>query len=228
LDRNRNWQRFDVDEKDPDESRLRKWLPIAGAAALVMALSGAAVALIGMMSGTAAPHQPLVQQISIVLPPPPPPLPKIEQPEPEEVEIDEPDPEPMADDSSETAPGDELGLDADGVAGGDAFGLLAKKGGRGLLGDGDPYAWYAGVLQRDLQSALSDDDTIRSLGEYAVIVSIRLSPDGVIQDSRLLSGSNNPRLDAALRQALSAGVRISREPPEDLPQPIRLRISSRS
>jgi protein TonB len=223
----RRWQHFDVDEKDPEESRSRKWLPIIGAAVLVMVLSGAAVALIGMMSGTAAPQQPLVQQISIVLPPPPPPPPEIKEPEPEEVEIDEPEPEPLADDTSQEAPGDELGLDAEGVAGGDAFGLLAKKGGRGLVGDGDPYAWYAGVLQRDLQTALSGDDTIRSLGEYAVVVSIRLSPDGYIQDSRLLSGSNNPQLDAALRQALSAGVRISREPPEDLPQPIRLRISSR-
>jgi protein TonB len=227
LSTNRKWQHFDVAEQDPDESRLRKWLPIAGAAALVMVLSGGAVAVIRMMSGTAAPQQPLVQQISIVLPPPPPPPPKIEQPEPEEVKIDEPEPEPLADDSSQDAPGDELGLDAEGVAGGDAFGLLAKKGGRGLLGDGDPFAWYAGLLQRDLQTALSDDDAIRSLGEYAVVVSIRLSPDGYIQDSRLLSGSNNPQLDAALRQALAAGVRISREPPEDLPQPIRLRISSR-
>lgn len=226
MSTNRSWQHFDINEKDPEESGLRKWMPVAGAAGLVLVLSGAAAALINMMSGTAAPQQPLVQQISIVLPPPPPPPPKIEQPEPEEVKVDEPKPE-MADENEAEPPGDELGLDAAGVAGGDAFGLLAKKGGRGLIGGGDPYAWYAGVLARDLQTALSDDDAIRSLGEYAVIVSIRLSPDGYVEDSRLLSGSNNPKLDAALRHALSAGVRISREPPEDLPQPIRLRISSR-
>jgi protein TonB len=222
----RNWQHFDVDEKDPDETRAHKWLPLAGSAVLVMVLSGAGLALVRMMSGTAAPQQPLVQQISIVLPPPPPPPPEIKEPEPEEVKIDEPEPEPLADDTNQ-APGEELGLDADGVAGGDAFGLLAKKGGRGLVGEGNPYAWYAGVLQRDLQSALSGDDTIRGLGEYAVIVSIRLSADGYIRDSQLLSGSNNPQLDAALRHALASGVRISREPPDDLPQPIRLRISSR-
>ncbi len=226
MNARREWHHFDVDEGDPDESKARKWLPIAGAAVLVMVLSGGAAALIGMMSGTSAPQQPLVQQISVIMPPPPPPPPEIQQPKPEEVKIDEPEPEPLAD-TDQQAPGDELGLDADGVAGGDAFGLLAKKGGRGLLGNGNPYAWYAGVLQRDLQSFLSDDETIRNLGSYAVIVSIRLSPDGYIQESQLLSGSNNPQLDAALKHALSAGVRISREPPEDLPQPIRLRISSR-
>jgi hypothetical protein len=223
-----NWKHFDVEDRDPGESGLRKWLPIAGAACLVFVLGGAAAAMIRMMSGTAAPTQPLVQQISVVLPPPPPP-PPIEQPEPEpeEVEIEEPEPEPLADDAAE-APGDELGLDADGVAGGDEFGLRAKKGGRSLLGGGDAHAWYAGVLQRDLQAMLSNDEDIRQLGDYAVVVSIRLSEDGYIEDSRLLSGSNNPQLDAALRNALSARVRLSREPPTDLPQPIRLRISSRS
>jgi protein TonB len=228
VSKNQSWHHFDVQEKDPDESPLRKWLPIAGAVVMVLVLGGAGAALIRKMSGSGPPPQPLVQQISIVVPPPPPPPPpKMEEPEPEQVEIEEPEPEPLAEDSGEEAPGEELGLDADGVAGADGFGLRAKKGGRGLLG-GDPFAWYAGVLQRDLQAVLSNDDAVRELGEYAVIVSISLTPDGYIEDSRLLSGSNNPELDAALRRALSAGVRLSRQPPDDLPQPIRLRISSRS
>jgi hypothetical protein len=226
--KNDNWKHFDVQERDPDESRYHRWMPVAGAVALVLVLGGAGAALIKKMSGKGAPAQPLVQQISIVLPPPPPPPPKLEEPEPEPepLELEEPEPQPVADDSSE-APGEELGLDADGVAGADGFGLRAKKGGRGLLGGGDPYAWFAGILQRDLQAVLSGDDEIRALGEYAVVVSISLSEDGYVQETRLESGSNNPRLDEALRRALSAGVRLSRQPPEDLPQPIRLRITSR-
>lgn len=223
-----NWQHFDVQEKDPDESKLKRWLPLGGAAVLVLVLSGVSVALIRNMSGTSAPQQPLVQQISIVMPPPPPPPPEIQEPEPvEELEIEEPEPEPLVDDSNAEAPGEELGLDADGVAGGDAFGLRARKGGRGLLG-GDQNAWYAGILQRELQRALSNDESIRGMGDYTVIVSISLNENGVVEESQLLSGSNNPRLDAALRAALSSGVQLSREPPADLPQPIRLRISSRS
>lgn len=228
MSRNDNWKHIDLQEKDPEESRFHRWMPMAGAGLLVLVLGGAGAFLIKKMSGSGAPQQPLVQQISIVLPPPPPPPPKLEEPEVEEVEIEEPEPEPVADDSSDEAPGEELGLDADGVAGGDAFGLRAKKGGRGLLGGGDRYAWYAGVLQRELQALLSNDDAVRGLGEYAVVVSISLSEDGYVEETRLLSGSNNPQLDEALRKALSPGVRLSQEPPEDLPQPIRLRISSRS
>lgn len=224
-----NWTHFDIQDKDPDESKLKKWLPYAGAAVLVLVLGGVSVAAIRNMSGTSAPQQPLVQQISIVMPPPPPPPPpEMERPEPEMEELEIEELEPVAADDSAEAPGEELGLDADGVAGGDAFGLKAKKGGRGLLGGGDPNAWYAGILQRELQRLLSNDESIRGLGEYSVIVSISLSDEGYVQDSQLLSGSNNPKLDAALRSVLSAGVRLSREPPADLPQPIRLRISSRS
>lgn len=222
------WKHFDVQERDPDESKMKKWLPRAGAAVLVLVLSGVSVALIRNMSGTSAPQQPLIQQISIVMPPPPPPPPEMPEPEVEELEIEEPEPEPLVDDSDAEPPGADLGLDADGVAGGDAFGLLAKKGGRGLLGSGDENAWYAGILQRELQRLLSSDESIRGLGEYSVVVSISLDSSGRVQESRLLSGSNNPQLDAALRAALSSGVQLSREPPADLPQPIRIRISSRS
>ncbi len=224
-----NWKHFDVQETDPDESKIKKWLPRAGAAVVVLVISGVSVALIRSMSGTSAPQQPLIQQISIVMPPPPPPPPpQIEEPEIEELELEEPEPEPLVDDTAAEPPGAELGLDADGVAGGDAFGLLAKKGGRGLLGGGEPNAWYAGILQRELQKRLSDDDSIRGLGAYSVVIKISLSKDGFIEDSQLVSGSNNSKLDAALRTALSAGVKFSREPPAELPQPILLRISSRS
>jgi hypothetical protein len=51
--------------------------------------------------------------------------------------------------------------------------------------------------------------------------------DGYIERTEMESGSNRPELDSALKRALTGGIRVSREPPEDLPQPIRLRISSR-
>lgn len=221
------FRHFDVDEADPDESRLRKWLPIVGAGVVVLAVGALGVFLVQRMGGTSAPQQPLVQQVSLVMPPPPPPPPpqqEIEEPEVKELEMDEP--EPIADDDS-SAPAEDLGLDAEGVAGSDAFGLKARKGGRGLLGGGDPFAWYAGILQRDLQKALSNDDDIRGQGDYAIVVSIFLSSEGYIERTELESGSNRPELDSALKRALAGGIRVSREPPEDLPQPIRLRISSR-
>ncbi len=228
------WSRFDV-EDDEGPASLKEWVLenktlVGGVGAIVLLLPIGVWGLVSTLSGTAAPQEPLIQRISIVQPPPPPPPPKVEQPEPEieEIELEEPEPEQMADDVAESdeSMGEELGLDADGVAGSDGFGLKANRGGRGLIG-ADPNAWYAGIITRDLQSFLSDQDTVR-VGEYSVVVSIWLNDDGLIQDSELLSGTNDPVLDAALRDALSTGVQISRQPPEGLPQPVRLRITSRT
>lgn len=222
------WTRFEY-EDDDSSSGLKKWLPKVGAGTLVMLLAVGVAALVNNMSGTAPPSEPFVQQISIIRPPPPPPPPKIDEPEPkvEDIKLDEPEPE-IADDLSDLdeALGEELGLDADGVSGSDQFGLLAKRGGRSLIG-GDPFAWYGSLIQRELQRLLANRDRIRR-GDYSVIVSIWLGKNGEIEDSELVSGTNDPKMDAALRDALSSGIRISRSPPDDLPQPIRLRITSRT
>lgn len=225
-----NWKsgNFEFEDEVVDRGRHR-WTPYIGAGVLVCLLGGVVLAVVRNIGGTAPPQEPFIQQISIVQPPPPPPPPKIEEPEPEidEIDLDEPEPE-MADELADMdeLPGEELGLDAEGSAGGDQFGLLAKKGGRGLIGS-DPHAWYAGVLQRDLQKVLSGADDVRK-GNYTVVVSIWITRDGFVESSELLSGTNDPELDQRLRDALQSGIRISREPPEDLPQPIRVRITSRT
>lgn len=218
---------------DDDENQGgRRWLPWVGGAVIFVGFGAVVYAMVAALSGTPPPPQPKVQQISIVQPPPPPPPPPEmeEPPKPEEkVEVPEPEPEPVAEaeDSDEAPPGDELGLDADGTAGADGFGLRAKKGGRGLIGGGDRNAWYAGILQRDLQSLLSEIEDVRK-GRYAVIVRIWVAGDGTIEQSEILRGSGDHSVDDALARALKRGVRLSEAPPEDLPQPIKLQISSRS
>ncbi len=217
---------------DDENQGTRRWLPWVGGAAIFIGFGAVVYAMVSALSGTPPPPQPKIQQISIVQPPPPPPPPPEmeEPPKPEEkVEVPEPEPEPVAEaeDSDEAPPGDELGLDADGAAGADGFGLRAKKGGRGLIGGGDRNAWYAGILQRDLQSLLSEIEDVRK-GRYAVIVRIWVGEDGTIEQSEILRGSGDHGVDDALERALKRGVRLSEAPPEDLPQPIKLQISSRS
>ena len=77
--------------------------------------------------------------------PPPPPPPKIEEPPPppppEEVKL--PDPEPVADAPDVPDMPGPLGLDADGVAGSDAFGLVGRHGGNDLIGGDGRYRSYA-------------------------------------------------------------------------------------
>ncbi|MGE3772684.1 MAG: TonB C-terminal domain-containing protein [Gammaproteobacteria bacterium] len=220
------------DDVDDEHEGLRRWLPWAGGAAIFLGFVAVVYAMVSALSGTPPPPQPKVQQISIVQPPPPPPPPPELEPPPEpeqQVEVPEPEPEPIAEaeDSDEPPPGDELGLDADGAAGSDGFGLRAKKGGRGLIGGGDRNAWYAGILQRDLQRLLSEFEDVRK-GRYAVVVRIWVADDGTIEQSEIVSGSGNVSIDDALARALKGGIRLSEAPPADLPQPIKLQISSRS
>src|SRR5260370_26390266 len=82
--------------------------------------------------------------------PPPPPPEKTEQPLPK----DEPEPVP----DNQPAPADQpLGIDAQGTAGGDAFGLAARSGGSDLVGGSGsaPFAWYTNRIADAICNRLS-------------------------------------------------------------------------
>lgn len=173
----------------------------------------------------------VIQEIALVRPPPPPPPPEEEPPPPPEIEeeVDMPEPEQMPDpiESNEPPPGP-LGLDADGAAGADGFGLLARRGGRDLLASGgDRFGWYAGILQRDIVDYLTGDDRLRS-SDYDVNVRLWLARDGSVEQIEVVRGSGDVTLDERLRVALQTMSRVAEAPPDDLPQPILLRIRSRT
>lgn len=181
-----------------------------------------------------APDARKVQQVTVVKPPPPKPE-KIEkppepQPQREEVELSEPEamPEEMPEVAEQPPLGTELGLDAEGVAGADGFGLIGRKGGRGLLGGqaGDPFVWYASQLQRELENVLLEDEAIRRR-DYSIVARIWVAGDGSIQRAELAGSTGNPGTDRILLSRIRALPPLAQIPPEDMPQPIRLRISSR-
>ena len=180
----------------------------------------------------------VVQQITMIQPPPPPPPPpevKPPEPEVEEEKIEEPEPEQEPEPAPEEAnepPAEELGLDADGAAGSDGFGLAARKGGRSILGGsgGSSILWYGGQIKRlledELQSLLAD--TPANKDSYAVIVNVWLGQNGSIERSELASGSGKPEVDQAVRAALpKLRLAIGKPPPEKMPQPIKIRLTSR-
>jgi protein TonB len=232
---------YDDHQFDQDHGLLDRALPWVGGGLILALIGGAGYWLLGSLSSEGPPRPPEVPEISLVKPPPPPPPePEMEQEEPpepemeeEEVEISEPEsiPDEIPDEiSDEPPPGTELGLDAEGGAGGDAFGLVGRKGGRGLVGSGGSgsrFAWYAGVIQRDIQDRLSQVDSVRTR-EYTVVVKLWLDDDGSVRNTVLERGTGDPKTDEALREALSREFRLSEAPPGDLPQPVRLRISSRT
>jgi periplasmic protein TonB len=200
---------------------------------VVIALAGFGLLklVMGWLAESPQASKPVAQEIRIIRPPPPPP-PKEEPPPPpppeEEVDVPEPTDEPEPTPSDEPPPGEQLGLDADGTAGGDGFGLVARKGGRDLLSSGgSAFNWYAGLVKNEVLDLLDDDVAIRR-GAYSVSVRIWVRPDGSIERALLAQSTGNADRDRAIETALSRMQRLSQAPPGDMPQPITLRIVSRA
>ncbi len=173
------------------------------------------------------PQRATAQTVQLIRPPPPPPEPPPPPPPPEE-KIEEPLPqeapeEALPDDSS---PAEQLGLDADGVAGSDGFGLAARKGGREIGLGGTGFGWYTVMVKDSILAALEEDERVRR-GNYQVTVRVWLTNAGEVDRISLQSSTGNRELDSAIQQALGGMLRVRQAPPLEMPQPITLRIVSR-
>lgn len=177
--------------------------------------------------------KPKLQQITLIKPPPPPP-PEKKQPEPEikkeEVKIDQPKPDeqPKPADSEPPA-GKDLGVDADGSGSGDGFGLVGRKGGRDLLaGTGGKYAGYTVPVAQQINEQISEYMRKHRLAfNYRIQVRIWIAKDGHVEKFELSGSTGNPETDSSIKQALAGLSSIKERPPDDMPQPIKLRLTSR-
>jgi protein TonB len=179
-----------------------------------------------------------IQQITVIQPPPPPPPPpeqKPPEPEPEPEKIPEPEPEeePQPEpDESEQPPGEELGVDAEGGAGSDGFGLVGKKGGRGLLGGsgGSAILWYGGQVKRRLEDEIQAllAETHAGKAAYSVLLNVWIGADGRIARAELAAGSGKPEVDQSIRSVLpKLHFALAKAPPENMPQPLKIKLTSR-
>lgn len=216
-----------------NKKHFRVYLPkIIGGLILLVAIVYVVKVISGFIGEKPVRHEKKIQPVTLFKPPPPPPPPPKVEPPPPEPEVEkinepepEPEPEPLPDVPDEQPVGD-TGLDAEGTAGSDAFGLVGHKGGRGLLGGGNPYAWYAGTIKDSLLDIFSGHDELRRKG-YTAIVKIWLSPDGSVTRYELARGSNDPEIDNLLTKLLAKFRKANEAPPEGMEQPIKLKISSR-
>lgn len=188
---------------------------------VVLFLAGIVAVVRAVMSDAPAPSR-VVQTVSLLPPPPPP---EIEQkpPEPqikEEVVI--PEPQPMQQDAAASA---DLGVDADGTGSGDGFGLVGKKGGRDLL-DGGPFGWYGSLLGADIEDSLAARKKLRQ-AKYTAVLDLWIGRDGRIEKVELVRTSGNRDLDAVLRMAVAEVGKVREPPPAEMPQPVRLQVTSR-
>ncbi len=213
-----------------------KYLPLIGGGLLVL-LVAILVFVFRESFEKPAQSKKQVQQISVVRPlppPPPPPKPEIKPPEvKEEEKIPEPEPAPepeTPEPEAEPPPGDQLGVDANGAAGSDGFGLVGKKGGAGLIGGGgggNAIIWYGQHVAKELTSELDSalKDRARH-SKYSAVVLVWISPDGNISKVELANSSGTPEIDVALREAISKVHGRFKPPPERMPQPLKVRIRS--
>ena len=178
-----------------------------------------------------------IVQISLLRPPPPPPPPpppEVKPPEvKEEVKVPEPEKPPEAAKDDAPPPGEQLGLDADASGSGDAFGLAARKGGRDITTLGSPsgggrgeMAWFAGLVQSHLQAQLYKEEKLRR-SDYRVQLRIWFAPDGRIERFEMVGSTGNKEVDDQIKLALHNMPPLKQPPPADLPQPVKLRLTSR-
>lgn len=208
----------------------RRWVSI-----VVIALLGAAVialvtwGIMTLMGGKSSkPRKPPVVTLLPDKPPPPPPPPKEEKkPEPpkenKDVKIEPPKEAPQ--------PAQNEPLKMEGAAGdGDsAFGAgtVGREYSGGNIGaTGAVQGMYAGRLQRHLQDQLSRNRKLKE-SDYRVTVRVWLRRDGSVEKADLAQSTGNSGLDELLRDALLQVAAMREAPPENMPQPIRIRITAR-
>lgn len=200
---------------------------------LLMALAG--IALLGLLAwgiksllgGKAdRPRKPPSVTLLPDKPPPPPPPPKEEKkPEPpkedrKEVRVDQP---------KDTPPAQNEPLKMEGAAGDGGGPFAAGSVGRDYVGGsigGAQQSVYATRLQRHLQEELNRVRKLRE-SDYRITLRVWLRKDGSVEKAELAQSTGNPTLDQLLRETLLQVSAMREAPPENMPQPIRIRVTAR-
>lgn len=219
-----------------DEEKGRRLRLVLTGIGVVALLVVAGLGLKSLLADGGKPKKASVQTIAVLRPPPPPPPPKPEEKPPEvkkeEVKLPEPEPVPKAE--SEPPPGPDLGVDAEGGAGSDNFGLVGKPGGRDITelgevnasGAGDRYAGFKAALGVHFQDVLMRNERLRN-ANYRALLSVWLSPSGRVERVEIAKGSGDEAVDALIRATLAQAAALQPTMPQDLPQPVRLTVTSR-
>lgn len=222
--------------EDPNgEQRPATWRRWTGIAVCGVVLVGSGLWLKDFLDDDTPQRKPSLQQITLIKPPPPPPPPPEKPPEPvvkEEIKLAEPEPEPM-DQADEPPPGPDLGIDAEGTGSGDGFGLVGKKGGADLIGGsrGNPWAWYDAIVNDAVNSAFQDalarENALKDK-TYRVVVKVWIDANGKISRIAAVDKTGDPKVDELIQDVLK-NLRVLREnPPADMPQPLKIRVTSRA
>ena len=204
----------------------RRWR-IIGGSVLVLAGVGLVIYLLQGMGKSAPTHQRQVTKITVLpdTPPPPPPPPPKEQPkETKDIKQDQPRPVDVPQEAQQ--------LKMEGAAGDGpspfAAGAVANDYVGGKVGDGGgmQFAFFSNALQRHIQDELARNRKLKQ-SDYRVTVKVWIGADGAIRRAELVGSTGNADTDRAIRAALTDLGPMRTAVPENLPQPIKLRITNR-
>jgi periplasmic protein TonB len=210
--------------------RRRKFALAAG---LAVAVGIFAVVASALLTKTPQDHHKVTQIIVLRVPPPPPPKPPEKPPEPPKqdiVKLEQPHPLDEPKEQQEQPPAGPLGLDAQGTGPGDSFGLAGRPGGRDITlagqgGGGLGQSLFGTQAARFIAQQLQNDDKLRGT-DYRIELRVWISRDGRFERYELVRGTGKPEVDALIRDGL-AHLGAYRQPiPENLPQPLRIRVTS--
>ncbi len=226
-------------EDELNESPARVWLRRLGMLALLVAVGfGAWLVLKELTTGKAPKHK-TVTRIAILpdTPPPPPPPPPKEPPkeqpkeQPKEIKMEPPKPQEAPQPPAETlkmegAAGDGPSPFAAGTVtneykGGDVGTKIGGKKGMAA------YAWYTGQIKGRIEEVLAAEKGLGS-AQYRLVVHLWLARDGRVERAELQGSSGDAATDELIRKALAGMGAIAEAPPEDMPQPVKLRITSKN
>ena len=223
---------INVDDQTPSSAKV--WLQRAGIALLVLlVLFAIGYGIKKLMSGGAT-HKKQVTTIKLLpdTPPPPPPPPPKEPPkeqpkeQPKEIKVEQPKP-------AETPPAEQLKMEG---AAGDGPSPFAAgtvnneyKGGevKTIGSDGGAkFTWYASVVKNQIEDVLEKDKEL-SMAQYRLVVTVWLTQSGKIEKMEFSNVDASEDIQRAIRTTLENMPAMRDAPPQDMPQPIKLRIAAK-
>jgi outer membrane biosynthesis protein TonB len=139
--------------------------------------------------------------------------------QPEEKPEEEP-PKPPA------APPIGTNIKGDGTSNAFNLGNSAKNGSGEQRASASRFGWYAGQVQSKISQALRDNRKTRA-AELSIRARIWSDSSGRITRAQLTGSTGDPTLDTVIRGEVLTGLQLREPPPEGMPMPIVLRITSR-
>ncbi|KQT33945.1 MULTISPECIES: TonB C-terminal domain-containing protein [unclassified Methylophilus] len=228
-------QDLNVTSDQVQVSTARVWITRMAIALLILAiLTGIGYGIKKLLGGGPT-HKKQITTVKLLpdTPPPPPPPPPKEPPKetPKEQPKEAPkEPEPKP---AETPPAETLKMEGAAGDGPSPFQSGAvnneyKGGAVATIGSdgGVKFRWYAGLVKSQIERAIERDKKLTQ-GQYKIVVSVWLKPNGQFERLSVDQSDTTPEIEQGIREALNDLPAMQDSPPENMPMPIRLRISAK-